>query len=94
LAALERFCKRVLDQVSRFPLDTERSYHQRYLKLFRWLGERNNELAKAFDDPRRSQMLWQLAAIYAYGLLEPDEFARFTPRTRERIQLLAREARW
>jgi len=94
LVALERFCKRVLDEVPRFPPDTEQSYHQRYLELFRWLGERNDKLAKAFDDPRRSQMLWQLAAIYAYGLLNPDEFARFTPHTRERIQLLAQEARW
>jgi len=94
LVALERFCKRVLDEVPQFPSDTEQSYHQRYLELFRWLGERNDKLAKAFDDPRRSQMLWQLAAIYAYGLLKPDEFARFTPHTRERIQLLAQEARW
>ena len=94
LVALERFCKRVLDEVPRFPLETERSYHQRYLELFRWLGERNDELAKAFDDPRRSQMLWQLAAIYAYGLLKPDEFARFTPHTRERVQVLAQEAGW
>jgi hypothetical protein len=91
--ALERFCKRVLDEVPRFSLDTERSNHERYLELFRWLGERNGELAQAFDDPRRSQMLWQLAAIYAYGLLEPDEFARLTAQTRERIQLLAKEAR-
>ena len=91
--ALERFCKRVLDEVPRFPPDTERSYHERYLELFRWLGERNDELAQAFDDPRRSQMLLQLAAIYAYGLLESDEFARFTPQTRERIHLLAKEAR-
>ena len=89
--ALERFCKRVLDEVPRFPLDTERSYHERYLELFRWLGERNDELAQAFDDPRRSQMFWQLAAIYACGLLKPDEFARFTPLTRERVQLLAKE---
>jgi hypothetical protein len=94
LVALERFCKRVLDEVSRCPLNTEQSYHQRYLELFHWLGERNDELAKAFDDPRRSQMLWQLAAIYAYGLLKPDEFARFTQHTRERIQLLAQEAGW
>ncbi|HBH96414.1 MAG TPA: hypothetical protein DDX89_01300 [Candidatus Omnitrophica bacterium] len=93
LVALERFCKRVLDEVQRFPLDTEPSYHQRYLELFRWLGERNDELAQAFNDPRRSQMLWQLAAIYAYGLLEPDEFARFTPQVRERIELFAKEAR-
>ena len=91
--ALERFCKRVLDEVPRFLPDTERSYHERYLELFRWLGERNHELAEAFDDPRRSQMLWQLAAIYAHGLLEPDEFARFTPQTRERIQLLAKDER-
>ncbi len=91
--ALERFCKRVLDEAQRFPLDMKRSYHQRYIELFRWLGERNDELAKAFDDPRRSQMFRQLAAIYAYGLLEQDEFARFTPQTRERIQLLAKEAR-
>ena len=93
LVALERFCKRVLDEVPRWPPDTEQSYHQRYLELFRWVGERNDELARAFDDPRRSRMLWQLAAINAYGLLTPDEFARFTLQTRERIQLLAQEAR-
>jgi hypothetical protein len=91
--ALERFCKRVLEEVPRFPPDTGRSYHERYLELFRWLGERNDDLARTFDDPRRSQMLWQLAAIYVHGLLEPDEFARFTPQTRERVQFLAKEAR-
>lgn len=91
--ALERFCKRVLDEVPRFAPNRERTYHELYLELFRWLGKRNDELAQAFDDPRRSQMLWQLAAIHAHGLLEPDEFARFTPQTRERILLLAKEAR-
>ena len=47
LVALERFCKRVLDEVPRFPLETERSYHQRYLELFRWLGERNGDQHRA-----------------------------------------------
>ena len=91
--ALERLCKRVLDQVPRVVLASAGTYHERYLELFRWLGERNDELARAFDDPRRSQVLWQLAAIYVHGLLMPDELARFTPQTRERIHLLAREAR-
>ena len=91
LVALERYCKRVLDEVPRFSLDTERSHHQRYLELFRWLGERNDELARAFDDLRRSRMLWQLAEICAHGLLTPDEMARLTPHTRERVQLLAEE---
>jgi hypothetical protein len=90
--ALERFCKRVLGEVPRFGADSDQSYHERYLELFRWLGARNEELAHAFDDPRRSQMLLQLASIYAYGLLEPNEFSRFTPETRERVHLLAKEA--
>ena len=48
-------------------------------------------LAQAFNDPRRSRMLWQLAAIHAYSLVEPDELARFTPETREAIESLANE---
>jgi hypothetical protein len=36
-------------------------------------------------------MLWQLAAIHDYGLLEPDELARFTPETREAVESLAKE---
>ena len=27
LVALERFCKRILDEVQRCPVDTERTYH-------------------------------------------------------------------
>jgi hypothetical protein len=46
------------------------------------LQDRDEELAHAFNDPRRSRMIVQLAAIHAYGLLESEEFARFTAGTR------------
>jgi len=36
-------------------------------------------------------MFIQLAAIHAYGLLEPHELGRFTARTRATIESLARE---
>jgi hypothetical protein len=45
-------------------------------------------LANVFDDPRRSRMIVQLAAFYQHGLLEPDEFRRFTARTRTTIESL------
>ena len=88
--ALERFCERVLDEVVRFRDDASRSHHQRYLDLYRWIENRDEELAAAFNDPRRSQMLWQLARIHGYGLLEPDELARFTPPTRAAVDLIAK----
>ena len=89
--ALERFCGRVLDGVEAFRLDTRASHHERYLALFRWLGDRNEEMALAFDDPKRSKMLRQLIAIRAHGLLEDEEFARFTPETCRRVESLAKE---
>ena len=88
--ALERFCERVLDNVGRFQRDSSRTHHERYLDLYRWLQDRDDELARAFNDPRRSQMLWQLATIHSYGLLEASELAQLTPQTREAIASLAR----
>ena len=89
--ALERFCKRVLAELEPLRLHTSRSHHERYLDVFRLLQERDDELAHAFNNPRRSQMIVQLAAIHAHGLLEPEELARFTPQTRATIESFAKE---
>jgi len=88
--ALERFCSRVLDELEPLRLDASRSHHERYLAVYRLLQERDQELAHAFNDPRRSRMIMQLAAIHASGLLEPGELARFSPQTRDTIESLAK----
>jgi hypothetical protein len=89
--ALERFCKRALEEVQTILRDGSRSHHNRYLDVFRFLQTRDEELAHAFNDARRSRMIIQLAAIHAYGLLEPNELERFTERTRDTIESLAKE---
>ena len=89
--ALERLCKRVVEELAVMLHDASGTYHERYLDAFRWLKERDRELAGAFDDPRRSQMFAQLAAIHGLGLLGPDELARFTAGTRTAIEALAKE---
>ncbi len=89
--ALERFCKQALEELERLRLDTSRSHHARYLDVYRLLQTRDEELAHAFNDPRRNRMIVQLLAIYAYGLLQPEEMGRFTERTRATIESLAKE---
>jgi hypothetical protein len=91
--ALDRFCRRVLDEIEPLRSNASRSHHERYLDVFRFLRERDEELAFAFNDPRRSQMIVQLAAMHAYGLVEPDELARFTPGTRTGVESFAKEFR-
>jgi hypothetical protein len=83
--ALERFCARILEEAGRAAASTAGSFHERYLELFRLLGQRNCEVARAFDDPKRARMIIQLTTIYSYGLLEPGEMERFTEDTRGRV---------
>ena len=84
--ALERFCTRILDEAERLLRDKSRSHHDRYLDLYRLMRERDEELAAAFDDPRRARLLWQAARMHALELIEPDELARFSEKTRASIE--------
>ena len=85
--ALDRFCMRVLADVGRLAADTGQSSHERYLAVFHLLRRRDEELADAFNNPRRSTALVQLARIRAEGLLTEEEFAGFSPQTRASVQL-------
>ncbi len=89
--ALERFCKRVLEELDPLTQNSALSYHERYVNAFRLLKERDQELARAFDDPRRSRMIEQLADMCSLDLLEPVELARFTARTHAVVEKLAKE---
>jgi hypothetical protein len=87
--ALERFCERVLREITALASSAGSSWHQRYGMVFGLLEQRDDELARAFNGPSRSKAILQLAAIYSHALLTEDELARFTPETRERLRVIA-----
>ncbi len=86
--ALERFCERVLAKIGRLSSDSSKTFHTRYLDVYRFIDGRDADLGQAFNDPRRSRLIPQLAAICSHSLLESDELARFTPATRESVLAL------
>jgi len=88
--ALERFCKQILSEVERVNSDSAKSYHQRYLDLWKVLRQRDKELGDTFDDLRRSTAFTQLASMKARGLLTDDEFSRFSGEIRDIVALLLR----
>jgi hypothetical protein len=88
VVALERFCERALSEVGRLAAEAGQTPHERYLAVFRLLERRDRELADAFNNPRRSAALWQLARIQSHGLLTEEEMGRFSPEVREAVQLL------
>jgi hypothetical protein len=86
--ALGRFCQRVLEEIARLSSDPGKSNHERYLAVFTLIQRRDRELADAFDNPRRSTGLRQLALIQSHELLSVEEFGRFSAETRGAVPIL------
>ena len=86
--ALERYCQRVLKDVRQLVDKDSGSYHERYLKLWKLLRNRDKTLGLCFDDPRRSQAFIQLTNIVEQDLLTEDELDQFSDETRERIKVI------
>lgn len=80
--ALERFCQRALEELTRVAADSGKTHHERYGAVYGLVQERDRELAAALDGLRRSTALSQLARMRSYGLLTDEEMARFSPETR------------
>ena len=88
--ALERFCERVLAEIGSVNNDSARNFHQRYLDIFEIIERRDLEMARIFDDLKRSRALTMLAQMCSAGLLTEDELSGLSPETRSVIDLLRR----
>ena len=87
--ALDKYCQLVLGEIAAIGATTDLSPHARYLKTFDLVQERNEEMARIFDDPRRSRALMQVALMYRSGLVSSDDLAQFSEETRSRLKSLA-----
>ena len=84
--ALERLCERVLGEIHALTVETGGSFHERYLRVYDLIRDRDKTIGWAFNDPRRSNAFIQLANIKDEGLLTPDEFDGFSEQTRKMIE--------
>ena len=88
--ALERFCERVVTNLNRIAADADLAYHSRYRSIYELIEERDRELADAFDNPRRSTALFQLALMVSLDLVADEELRMFTAGTRSVVQSLVK----
>jgi hypothetical protein len=84
--ALERFCERVLDEVSRISSDGSKSKHERYLAIYRLVRERDQEIDPIFDVLRRSTAVRQLRAFRSHDLVTEQELRQFSPDLRKTVE--------
>ncbi len=86
--ALERYCQRAIEDVRRAVETKNRGYHERYLRLWKLLRKHDKTIAIAFDDPRRSRAVIQLANIDAEELLTQEELKQFSEELQEQLETI------
>jgi hypothetical protein len=88
-AALERFCERILSEITRIAKDSSTSGHERFLLVYQLVKDRDADIAAAFNDLRRSTALRQLAMMESLDLLSAEELALFSSDTQASIKGLS-----
>jgi hypothetical protein len=84
--ALERFCERVLDEISHISSDGSKSKHDRYLSIYQLMRERDKEIDPIFDYLRRSTAVQQLCAFRSHDLVTEQELRQFSPELRKSVE--------
>src|SRR5438128_9884475 len=79
--ARERFCERVLSEIASASSASVQGAHERYLKVFEIVRDKDKELGALFDNPRRSSALRQLSIIASAVLVYEYERAPSCLRT-------------
>jgi hypothetical protein len=86
---LERYCCRILEEVAAASHGTEGSAHDRYLKVYKLVKERDKQMANAFSDWRRSTAVMQLGIMRRMKLLTDQELSLFSEQTQSRVEGIA-----
>lgn len=88
--ALARLCDQILAEAKGEIERTGRSAHEKYLSLFKLIEKRDDDIARGFNDFRRSTALMQIGIIHSMGLFTGEELRRFSPETLRAIELYGR----
>jgi hypothetical protein len=82
---LERFSAKALADLAAVVETTEGTAHDRFLRAWKLVNERNEDMAQVFDDFRRSTAVMQLAIMRRMGLLTDEELKFFSEATQAQI---------
>src|SRR5215813_1259807 len=80
IKALERYCQRVLTELATFDKG-DGTAHSRYLTLYGLLQKRDRELARIFNDHRRSTAMNNILLAASAKLMTNEEIELFSERT-------------
>lgn len=75
---LERYCDRVLAELAKVIQSDQGTAHEKYLRAHKLIQKHDDEIARAFDDFRRSTAVMQLGIMRKMRLLTDEDLSAFS----------------
>ena len=79
--AIELFCSRALREFEAVITNENDHLHDRYLRLYKLVRDRDKKMGRLFDDHSRSKAILQLLAIRAEGLADESLLGKLSEET-------------
>jgi hypothetical protein len=86
--ALNLACERIFEQIEKVAGQRKGKEHQAYVELWRMIEKEDREISAMFDDLKRSDAIYKLAAWRRNGVISEDTLTEFSDETRREIELL------
>ena len=86
--ALNLSCERVFEKIEKLSHGRKGQEHKAYLDLWKLIEKEDKEIGIMFDDLKRSNAYYKLAAWKRNNVISDEKFSEFSDETRQTVELL------
>ncbi|MDR7119601.1 hypothetical protein [Rheinheimera soli] len=86
-------CEQIFQRVEKLSADRAGQQHQSYLQLYKLIEKEDEKIAKMFNDLKRSNAFFKIAALKHYGVLTDAQMALFSEETQAVVKDLCQFGR-
>ncbi len=83
-------CEQIFQRIEKLSADRSGLQHKTYLELYKLIQKEDDKIAKMFDDLKRSNAFFKIAALRHYGVLTDAQMELFTAETRRIVSEIYR----
>mgnify|MGYP006305104307 FL=1 len=83
---LDTACDRILAKTK--TLIEKGNGHKTYLQLWDMIQKEDKKISEMFDDPRRNNALYKIAALDREDLIDEETLKEFSEETREKLRII------
>ena len=85
---LNRHCDAILEYVDLILQNRKSAEHKSYLQVFRFLEDKDREIAITYNDLKRSNAIEKICHMRKHLAMTDEQFSRFSEETQERVNCI------